>query len=125
MSDDKTGREKQRAAQAGNERLGETESDGLHPGNWPVDAQGDPMVEVSFEAGELVGLREFSNIVVGPARVRTLVSRNTPNPFTEKQLANVASALNQLAQVTEVDVIAEQRDIALATIDPRKRYDVE
>lgn len=93
----------------------------LEASNWPLDAQGDPLVEVAFQAHELIGLPEFSNVTVGPATVRTLVSMNKPNPFTEQQLRNIASAVNQIAEVVEVDIVAHQRGIALATLDPGKR----
>ncbi len=87
---------------------------------WPVDQHGDSMVEISFQAHELIGLKDYSNIIVGPARITTLVSRNEPNPFSERQLANIAKGLNDIAEVVEVDVIAEQRGIALGTLEPGK-----
>lgn len=118
-----TAREHQRAAEDSAATSNGYAASGLQPPAWPVDQEGDPLVEVSFQANELIGLKEFSNIVVGPATVRTLVSMNKPNPFTDKQLANIASALNQLAETVEVEVIARERKIALDTIDPAKRHD--
>lgn len=112
-----TARQEQKA-QHDNARDGEDVAANLEPANWPVDAEGDPLVEISFQAHELIGLENFSNITIGPAVIRTLVSRNKQNPFSERQLANIASGLNQIAQTVEVDVIAEQRQIALATLDP-------
>ena len=115
-----TGRDEQREGQNNAERA--LEQQVVHAGALPLDEQGDPMVEVSFNATELIGLKDYSNIVVGPATVRTLVSRNTRNPFSEQQLKNIASALNQIAQAVEEDVVAEQREIALGTIDPSKLH---
>lgn len=112
-----TAREEQKAGHE-NAKTAEQISDTLRASNWPVDSQGDPMVEIAFQAHELIGLENFSNITVGPAVVRTLVSMNRPNPFTEKQLANIASAVNQIAQTVEERIVAEQRQIALATLDP-------
>jgi hypothetical protein len=110
-------RDEQRA-QAVNAENSEKAADNLHPTNWPFDAEGDPLVEIAFQAHELIGLPNYSNIVVGPAVIRTLVSANKPNPFSDKQLANIAGALNQVAQTLEEDVVAHQRGIALATLDP-------
>lgn len=86
--------------------------------NWPVDSDGQPQALISFSAHELIGLANFSNITVGPAVITTFVSKNKPNPFTDAELRNIASALNQIAETVEVDVIAEQRKIALGTLDP-------
>lgn len=112
-----TAREEQRAG-AENAKTSEAISNNLNADGWPLDAEGDPMVEIAFQAHELIGLENFSNITVGPAVVRTLVSMNRPNPFTERQLSNIASAVNQIAQTVEEGIVAEQRSIALATLDP-------
>jgi hypothetical protein len=114
-------RANQREAIKNSERAAEASEQELT--QWPVDEHGDPMVRISMQAMELVGLKEFSNITVGPARAETFVSRNTKNPFSEAQLKNIASAMNQLAELVEVDVVAEQREVALNTIDPAKRHD--
>lgn len=117
-----TAREEQKEAQANAARA--TASHGDDPGlrSWPFDQNGDPMVEISIEGTELIGLKDYSNIVI-LARARTLVSLNEANPFTEKQLKNVASAFMQLGEAVEVDVVAELREIALNSIDPSKRHD--
>lgn len=117
-----TAREQQRQAHD-NARTEDERAAGLHPSSWPLDADGDPMVEIAFQAHELIGLKEFSNITVGPAVVRCLVSVNRPNPFTDTQKRNLVNALNEVAELVEADVIARQRAIALNTIDPAKRHD--
>lgn len=112
-----TAREEQRAG-AENAKTSDGIANNLSASAWPLDGTGDPMVEIAFQAHELIGLENFSNITVGPAIVRTLVSMNSPNPFTERQLANIASAVNQIARTVEEGIVAEQRSIALATLDP-------
>lgn len=113
-----TGRDEQREGEKNAKRSLDQQTQAAGP--IPFDEQGDPMVEISFNATELIGLPNYSNIVVGPATIRTLVSRNVRNPFSDVHLVNIASALNQLAQMVEENVVAEQREIALNTLDPSK-----
>jgi hypothetical protein len=115
-----TARQEQKEAHR-NARASDELASNLSGHGWPLDAQGDPMAEIAFQAHELIGLENFSNITVGPAIIRTLVSINKPNPFSQVQLKNIASAINQIAQIVEEDIVAEQRVIALNTLDPGKQ----
>lgn len=41
--------------------------------NWPTDENGDPMVMVSAQASELIPLKKFANVTIGPALVTRFV----------------------------------------------------
>lgn len=80
------------------------------------------MVQITFQASELIGLKDYSNITVGPANITTFVPKGQPYAFTDDEAKAVTKAVNQVAQILEEDVIAEQRGIALGTIDPSKQH---
>lgn len=85
---------------------------------WPRDEHDEPMFKISVQAQELLGsglegIPDYSSITIGPAKIEGFVSRHKRNPFSESDLKNLASALNQLCEVVENDVIAEQRQLVL------------
>lgn len=91
---------------------------------WPVDEHGEPMVKISMQSQELLGsghegIPDYSSITIGPAKIEAFVSKSSRNPFSDAELKNVASALNQLSEVVESDVVAEQRQLALDGLSPR------
>ena len=41
---------------------------------WPVDAEGNPLVKISFATAELVPTGNFANVTVGPAQATKFVA---------------------------------------------------
>lgn len=93
---------------------------GVDEEQFPLDGEGKPMVKIAFAAHELIGLPNFSNVTIGPVRVEAFIPTDKPNPFTEQQLRNIASGIQQLAETVEFDVIAPQRKLVLDSLDPSK-----
>lgn len=91
------------------------------PTSWPVDANGEPMIQITVQASELIGLQNYSNITIGPANITLFVPKGQEYALEDDDAKALANAVNQLAEIVEVDVIANQRDIALGTIDPSKQ----
>jgi hypothetical protein len=72
---------------------------------WPLDEDGQPMAQISFTASELIPTGQYANVTVGPATVTRFVKDS-----------DVTDELNKLAETVEVEVIAEQREIVLNTL---------
>jgi hypothetical protein len=68
---------------------------------WPADEEGNPMVLVTMQASELIGLPNYSNVTVGPASVTRFVKADA-----------VAEGLKTTAQEVE-KIIAEERELVL------------
>lgn len=73
--------------------------------HWFVDADGNPMAQISVTASELIPTGQFANVVVGPVTV---------TKFVEDK--NLSDQINDLAEMVEADCIAEQRVIVLASL---------
>jgi hypothetical protein len=74
------------------------------PANWPVDEDGNPMVLVTMQASELIGLPSYSNITVGPASVTRFVREG-----------EVADGLRRSAKEVE-DIVSEERTAVLEIV---------
>lgn len=72
---------------------------------WPVDDNG-PMVQISFTASELIPTGQYANVTVGPATATKFV---TDDGKLEKHM-------NDLAELIEAEVIAEQRVLVLESL---------
>ena len=88
---------------------------------WPLDESGQPMIQVTVQASELIGLEEFSNVTVGPSNITMFIPKGQSHALDDDEAEALASAMNQLAGIVEVEVVAANRDVVLDTIDPKKR----
>lgn len=75
--------------------------------NWPMDEDGDPMALVSMTASELIGLKNYSNVTVGPASVTRFVNDD-----------KVKEGLEACAQEVE-GIIAQERQAILDIVTDR------
>ena len=73
--------------------------------NWPCDDKG-PMVQISFTASELIPTGNYANVTVGPATATKFVPDD----------GKLESHLNELAELIESEVIAEQRVLVLESL---------
>lgn len=80
---------------------------------WPMTPDGRPMAKVEMAASELIPTGQYANIVVGPGRLTVFVDPRDADPFPEAERENVAKAMNLVADLVEVDVIAVQRALVL------------
>lgn len=88
---------------------------------WPRDDNGEPMIQVYVQAREHIGLPDYSNITVGPSGITMFVAKGQSEILNEQEKAALASSMNQLSELLELQVIAEQRGIVLESIDPAKQ----
>lgn len=72
---------------------------------WPVDEDGNPMAQISFTASELIPTGNYANVTVGPATITKFVKDD-----------NLAESINALAEIIEVECIAEQRTLVLESL---------
>lgn len=86
------------------------------PGAIPTAADGYPLVKVSIAAAELIPTGQYANISVGPATIEWYIDPRETDPIPEEEIANAAKALNQLAELVEIDVIAVQRNLVLESM---------
>lgn len=78
-------------------------------GSWPVDADGVPLLQISFTASELIPTGDYANVTVGPVTVTKFI----PDPQDDDALAE---ELNGLAEVVEAKCISEQRELVLESL---------
>lgn len=83
---------------------------------WPRNASGKPMAKISMVASELIPTGQFANIMVGPAQITMFVDPDSSEGLSEDERSNVANALNQIAEIVEVDVVAVQRALILQSM---------
>lgn len=86
------------------------------PASVPVAADGYPLVKIAIAASELIPTGSFANICVGPATIEWYIDPREDEPISSAELENTAKALNQLAEVVEIDVIAVQRNLTLESM---------
>ncbi len=72
--------------------------------NWPIDEDGKPMVMVTMQASELIGLPSYSNVTVGPASVTRFVRED-----------EVEAGLTKTAQEVE-GIISSERTAVLEIV---------
>jgi len=80
---------------------------------WPMTPDGRPMAKVEMAASELIPTGQYANIVVGPGRLTVFVDPKDSDPLPEADRENIAKAMNLVAELVEVDVIAVQRNLVL------------
>lgn len=95
--------------------------DPIVPDYWPRDEAGEPMIQISVQAREHIGLENFSNVTVGPNGATMFVRRGQDEILDEGERKALAGCMNQLSELVEVDNVAEQRGIFLGSIDPANR----
>ena len=84
--------------------------------DWPVSDDGRPLVKISVCAAELLPTGQFANISVGPAQITAFIDPADEEPFSKSDKDNIASALNQLSDIVQVDVIGVQRTMILTSM---------
>lgn len=82
----------------------------------PLTADGRPMVRILATAAELIPTGQFANVSVGPAQIVAYIDPRNPEPFTDKELENIAKAVNTLTELAGVDVIGVQRTLVLESL---------
>jgi hypothetical protein len=96
------------------------------PDGVPLNANGRPLAKITLTASELIPTGQFANVSVGPAQITTYIDPdrvlerdddgNVQPYFSEQEAETYAAALNQLAEIIEIDVIAVQRNLVLESI---------
>lgn len=82
----------------------------------PLTADGRPMVNIQMSAAELIPTGQYANVSVGPAKISWWIDPQDPAPISDAEKQNVAKALNDIAEICEVDVISVQRNLVLESI---------
>lgn len=82
---------------------------------WPTNEDGDPLTLITFQASELIGLPEYSNVTVGPAAITTFVDLSTDPPSDGALQDRAKSWLRYLAQAVE-ESVAEERAVVHAAL---------
>jgi len=77
---------------------------------WPT-VDGRPMVKIQMQASELVPTGQYANVAIGPAVITAFIDPENKNGFTDEWKENVATAVNELAEIVERDVVAVQRNL--------------
>ena len=108
------------AAKRTNEQVETVDSEG-----WPRNPAGMPMVKVTMTASELIPTGQYANVSVGPAQITAYVDPDAEEIFDDQQRANLAKALNDLAEIVEADVVAVQRVLVLESLQQQVSSDGE
>ena len=95
----------------GEPKIAEALAHGVSISNMTPD--GRPMAKVEMAASELIPTGQYANIVVGPGRLTVFVDPKDSDPLPEADRENIAKAMNLVAELVEVDVIAVQRNLVL------------
>ncbi len=82
----------------------------------PLAADGKPLVNIQMAASEIIPTGQYANVAVGPAKISWWIDPRDPNPISDEEKANVAKALNDIAEICEIDVVAVQRNLVLESI---------
>lgn len=111
---DKGSKQKASAAMAQAEKARES----ADSESWPIGVDGQPMMKITMTAAELIPTGQYANVSVGPAQITAFVDQNRTIKdgdayFTDDQRTTMAKALNELAEIIEVDVVAVQRNIVM------------
>jgi hypothetical protein len=89
--------------------------------SWPVGENGQPMMKITMTAAELIPTGQYANVSVGPAQITAFVDTDKVLDgeeayFTKEQRGTMAKALNELAEIIEIDVVAVQRNLVLESM---------
>lgn len=113
-------------AEAAHERANDEVQRGLKnpalpAAGWPVNANGTPLIPAEMAAAELIPTGQYANVSVGPARIHFLIDPDRvlgegESYFTPEQRETISKAMNEAAELVEVDVIAVQRNLTLESI---------
>ena len=97
-----------------------------NPDSWPRGVNGTPMQKVVMTASELIPTGQYANVSIGPAQITAFVDPDKeldldedgqPLPyFSPEQRSTISQAMNELAEIVEVDVIAVQRNLVLENL---------
>lgn len=92
----------------------------------PVNEKGKPLAKISFAASELIPTGQYANVAVGPAVIELYIDPdrqidrdedgNAMPYFDETQREAIAQAVNEIAELVEVDVIGVQRNLVLESL---------
>lgn len=105
-----------KAEASANRNIGQVED----MGGVPLGVGGRPMARVRMTASELVPTGQYANVSVGPAMIDVYVDLdrnvNGDGYFSDAEKNVMVTALNELAEVVERDVIAVQRSLVLESM---------
>jgi hypothetical protein len=87
----------------------------------PRGIDGKPMAKIEFSASELIPTGQYANVTVGPVRITAYIdlARNDDEGlpyFTEQEKDTLIKAANELAEMTEVNIIGIQRGLVLESL---------
>jgi hypothetical protein len=88
-------------------------------GGVPMGVGGRPMARLRMTASELVPTGQYANVSVGPAMIDVYVDLDRDingSYFTEDERNVMVTALNELAEVVERDVVAVQRSLVMESM---------
>ena len=77
--------------------------------SWPT-VDGRPLVKIQMQASEIVPTGQYANVSIGPAVITAFIDPENVG-FSDEWKANVAQAVNELAEIVERDVVAVQRNL--------------
>ena len=88
---------------------------------WPLGVNGQPMMKITMTAAELIPTGQYANVSVGPAQITAFVDQDRvvegdDSYFDNKERATMAKALNELAEIIELEVVAVQRNLVLESM---------
>lgn len=89
--------------------------------SWPLGSNGQPMMKITMTAAELIPTGQYANVSVGPAQITAFVDQDRvvegdDSYFDDKERATMAKALNELAEIIELEVVAVQRNLVLESM---------
>lgn len=83
---------------------------------WPHTPDGRPMAKLEMASSELLPTGQFANVSVGPGRLTLFIDPQEDGGIPKEEQDNIAKAMNQMAELVEVDVIGVQRALVLESI---------
>lgn len=87
--------------------------------SWPRGANGQPMMKITMTAAELIPTGQYANVSVGPAQVTAFIDTERSADdgyFSKEERTTMATALNELAEIVEGDVVAVQRNLVMESM---------
>lgn len=110
----------EKASKRANEEIVNEKSD-----SWPTAPSGLPYVKAEMAASELIPTGQYANVSIGPVRLHFLIdpgivlqdeNGGPTSFFSPQQRATIAQALNEAAEIVEVDVCAVQRNLIMESM---------
>lgn len=87
---------------------------------WPTNPAGKPLVRITMTAAELIPTGQYANVSIGPAQIEAFIDPDSDVGFPKEQRENIANALNELAEIVEIDVISVQRNLVLESLQEQQ-----